>query len=330
MSGTRKHRRSSSHYSNRRISEKRRAYLSARAKRQNRNPDGSFAKGFKKSNSRIVRMPKVRIIHAGLPHHNSNAGRKRNTVIGKQNTDISEKRTKIDSISVKGTVEETKTIEKQIESNFTKEELKTVSRNGILIEVKDLPKNKAGEYLYEKDEQGREHILLDDDAVDDNETATHEMVHLCRNMDPEREGFDKSLIETVNGKPKVKNENVPLEEALTVSETIARTDTELTKNQLGYYTGIAEADVERAKTKPDFSEKEKSEKEKTPEDLALEYKQHDAELIKGNGKKKLLGKDAYESINKIFPKLKISRLTNNESVAISRFAKLRRKFGGKP
>ncbi len=43
------YKKTSNHNSRRRVSPRRRAYLSARARRQNRNPDGTFAKGFRKN-----------------------------------------------------------------------------------------------------------------------------------------------------------------------------------------------------------------------------------------------------------------------------------------
>ncbi len=326
------HKRPSNRHPSRKISAKRRAYLSARAKRQNRNPDGSFAKGFK-NNHRTGKKPQLHTTRIGLFNYHFKFGKKRKTTSKKQDIEMPVK-PKTEPIAVEANAEDTETIKKQIKSSFTDKELKTVSKDGILIEVTDLPGNKAGEYSCEKDEQGRRHIRIDENAVNDNETVTHEMVHLCRDMDPERKGLNKSLIETIHGERKVRKENVPLEEALTVAETLARTDTELTKNQPGYYSYVGETNKVSSQTY--LSEKEAPKDEgKTneiisPNNVALLYKQHDVDIIKGNDKKRLLGNDSYESISKIFPQLIISRLANSKSVAIARFNKLRRKYDEKP
>ncbi len=136
-------------------------------------------------------------------------------------------------IYIKGNIKQINQIEKQIKNNFTKKEIKSATRDGLTIEVKDLPKigelKEGGRYCLQRDALGRDQILIDDTAVGDGETVTHEMVHLCRNKDPKRKGLQKSFIKTENGKRSILKKDMALEEALTVAETIMRTDSEITK-----------------------------------------------------------------------------------------------------
>ncbi len=297
------HERRHTYRTKKRISAKRRAYLSARANRQNRNPDGTFAKGFKKKHP-VKRQSRFPTSNVGLLTQLYNRYRKhRKSPKNKEKT--YEKRIDAGDISIKGTTKEIDTIKKQIKSNFTSNELESVSRDGILIEVTDLPRNNAGIYLYKLDKKGREHIQIDDEAVDDNETATHEMVHLCRNKDPERRGLQKSLIRKYHDKRKVPLYDVPLEEALTVAETAARTDLELTENQAGYYRYI-----------------ERLPRRKVKREDALKYKREDAILLKGNTGLKIIGKRAYQRAVSLFPELWIRKLTGHRKKAINRFNKI--------
>ncbi len=302
-------------YKHRRVSDRRRAYLSDRAKRQNRNSDGTFAKGFKSTHvpNRRDHSSKNRP-HSLLQFNNRIIRRNNNTIKPADTRTV--KKMGIFDIFIKGKTHEFGTIERQISNNFTKKELDSVSNDGIYIEVKDLSKNEkkklAGQYCFKKDSRGREHIVIDDAAVGDHETVTHEMVHLCRNMDPERKGLQKSLIRVNGGKRNIKNEDVSLEEALTVAETIARTNTDFSNKHAGYYRLLKNTKGKKIDWK-----------------TALIYKFKDAKLIKGKNRLHIIGRNAYQRVIDIFPKLKISRFEYKDVKAINRFKKLGGEDGDK-
>ncbi len=304
--------------------------MSDRAKRQNRNPDGTFAKGFKNQtafskNNRVTYGKKNKWGHLNSYR---NGTRERSYV---ETIATEEKQLRPYGIFVKGKPEEIKTVENQIKNNFEEKELKTVDEHGIAIEVKDLSyinENLAGRYCEEKDEKGREHIVIDDDAVADNETVTHEMVHLCRHLDPERKGLQKSFLKTVDDKKIISDENVSLEEALTVAETLARTDANKTKNNVGYYSRLVNSKElkKENKNKADTANIKGGDRKDAK---FLKDKQQDINTIKGRWKAVVIGKKAYQRIVSLFSRLNIRKLELNDVIAIDRLDDINRDKNGK-
>ncbi|MCQ2078849.1 MAG: hypothetical protein MJZ38_02165 [archaeon] len=217
-------------------------------------------------------------------------------------------------IRVEGTKEEIKAVESQLTSNFDKEELRDASKNGISITFKELTKEGikkiAGRYLF-KTHNGREQILIDVDAAGDHETITHEMTHLCRHMDPNRKGFEKSRVFQVGDEKKIREEDIPLEEALTVAETIARVDPDQTRTNVGYYTSILTDD-----------------KQSISREKALIFKNEDIATIKKACQTVIIKREYPKKIVECFNRLRIKHLGSGANTAWNRFKELRRQKDG--
>ncbi len=116
-----------------------------------------------------------------------------------------------------------------------------------------------------------------------------------------------------------------LEEVLTVAETIMRTDSEITKNQPGYYATIEEKRVAKT-SETDIITQKKGEQTKTiSREKALEYKQEDVNTLKKR-RIKTVGESAYAHIKRLFPKLRINAIKRYNVKAIDRYNEIK---GGK-
>lgn len=133
-----------------------------------------------------------------------------------------------------GTKQDQKTIRNVLTNSFTIREQKEIFKNGMTIDIVKLKDNVAGEYHGRKD--GMSHLIrIDPRYVDDGDTLLHEAVHHARLVDAKR---GKTLTKMRSRDPHrvaVHRDDVALEEAATVSETLARQRNYKQPNNAGYH-----------------------------------------------------------------------------------------------
>ncbi|HKM13724.1 MAG TPA: hypothetical protein VJY42_02235 [Candidatus Methanomethylophilaceae archaeon] len=133
-----------------------------------------------------------------------------------------------------GTKEDRETIRKVLTESFTIREQKEMFKNGMTVEIAKLRSGVAGEYHGRKD--GMSHLIrIDPRSIDDGDTLLHEAVHHARLMDSKRKG---ALTKSRSLHPEriaMDKKDVALEEAATVSETLARQRNYQQPNNAGYY-----------------------------------------------------------------------------------------------
>lgn len=144
-----------------------------------------------------------------------------------------------------GTKKDQETIRKVLTNSFTIREQKEMFKNGMTVEIVKLKEGVAGEYHGRKD--GMSHLIrIDPENVGDGDTLLHEAVHHARLMDPKRK---KILTKSRSLHPEriaVNKKDVSLEEAATVSETLARQRDYQQPSNAGYY-GIVHKNGKNAK-----------------------------------------------------------------------------------
>ncbi|MDD2627121.1 MAG: hypothetical protein PHI87_06205 [Candidatus Methanomethylophilus sp.] len=121
---------------------------------------------------------------------------------------------------VGGTKKDQERIRKMLSESFTLKEQKAISKDGMTIEVTDLPRSYAGQYYGKSD--GITYLIKVDPNYLDDDTLLHETVHHARLVD---KGRGSNLVKSRSVYPDrvgVRGNDMALEEAATVAETHAR------------------------------------------------------------------------------------------------------------
>ena len=203
-------------------------------------------------------------------------------------------------IAIIGDKENSATIRKTLNDNFTAAELnRLTAKKDMVVLVQDTPRGSLGYFRRRTRDLFLEDICIKPGSRED--TITHEFVHALRNYDPTRTGYSETtypkdgngfIDERWRDLPESKkNEHQCIEEAATVAETTARTRFHALI-PTGYYSRI-----------PNGTGKE------------LDNYGHDRKTLLGKKKsdneynvKGLKGRSAIDKVNKRFEETKISDL----------------------
>ena len=134
-----------------------------------------------------------------------------------------------------GTKKDQETIREVLNNSFTVREQKEMFKGGMTVEVVKLKDGVAGEYHGRKDGMSH-HIRIDPRYIGDGDTLLHEAIHHARLTDPKRK---ETLTKSRSVHPEriaVDYKDVALEEAATVSETLARQRDYQQPSNGGYYS----------------------------------------------------------------------------------------------
>ena len=196
-------------------------------------------------------------------------------------------------IAVDGTPEQIKKIRSTIANSFTvKEQKALVKKGGITVHVVDLPGDNAA--IYKGKSNGMSYQIFVDPKYIDDDSFLHEVVHHSRMVDDGRSGILIKSRSSNDQTVRILTDDVALEEAATILETLARCSPYTPTIDVSYHALVA-----NGKTKKEW---EKDARDKI---------EQDRELVAGSaspGSKGLRGKRAKDSVEKNFDRSNISNL----------------------
>ncbi len=138
---------------------------------------------------------------------------------------------------VGGTKKDQERIRKILGDSFTLKEQRAISKEGMTIEITDLPEGYAGQYYGRNDDIT--YLIKVDPRFLDDDTLLHEMVHHSRLVDKDRTSTLVKSMSKSNAKILVNPRDVSLEEAATVAETTVRQGDYIQPKDPHYYGPIS-------------------------------------------------------------------------------------------